>query len=191
MKLSPKQQRFIDEYLVDLNASQAALRAGYSPKSARIIGQQLLAKPYIADAVTAAMTARAERVHLTQDAVLEELAMLSCSDIRNYLIDDHGNVLLRSGAPDAAMRAVASLKKKIVHTDAGISYETEIRLWNKPMSVRMAGEHLGLFKQQVDISGTVKVVRLPQKAPSAEAWYQERHPHAHGRTDLGSATEAN
>jgi len=188
--LSPKQQQFVDEYLIDLNASQAALRAGYSARTAPRQGFENLKKPQIAAAIAAAMMARSQRLHLTQDAVLQELAMLSYSDIRDYVIDDYGNVLLREGAPDAAMRAVASLKKKIVHTDAGISYETEIRLWNKPTSVRMAGEHLGLFKQQVDVSGTVKVVRLPQKAPSAEAWYQERQ-HARGRTDLGSPTEAN
>ena len=53
---------------------------------------------------------------------------------------------LREGAPAGAMRAVASLKKKIIHTESAVIYETEINLWNKPASVRMAGEHLGLFK---------------------------------------------
>ena len=146
MRLRPKQQRFVQEYLVDLNATQAALRAGYSPHTAYRQGYENLRKPPIAAAITAAMAARAQRVHLTQDTVLLELAVLAQSDVTHYVIDDHGDVTLRAGAPLHAMRAVASLKKKILHTEAGMIYETEIKLWNKPASLRMSGEHLGLFK---------------------------------------------
>lgn len=84
---------------------------------------------------------------MTQDAVLEEIALLVHSDVMHYVIDDHGDVGLRDGAPPHAMRAVASLKKKIIHTRAGgTTYETEIKLWSKPEGLRMGGEHLGLFK---------------------------------------------
>ena len=94
----------------------------------------------------AAQDARAQRLQLTQDAVLHELTLLAHADIADYVIDDHGAVTLRAGAPPHATRCIASLKKRISHTDAGSTFETTITLWNKPATLRMAGEHLGLFK---------------------------------------------
>jgi phage terminase small subunit len=144
--LAPRQQRFVEEYLLDLNGTQAAIRAGYSPKAADVQASQLLGIPKVQAAVAAAQQRRSQRTAITQDSVLREIALLAQSDITHYYIDDYGNLALRAGAPADAMRAVASLRKKILHTEQGILYETEIKLWNKPASVRMAGEHLGLFK---------------------------------------------
>jgi phage terminase small subunit len=144
--LTGKQGRFVAEYLIDLNATQAAVRAGYSPKVAYRQGFENLRKPQVAAALTEAMAQRAARVQFDQDSVLREIALLASSDIVNYVIDDEGNVGLRAGVHPDATRAIASLKKKILHTEAGTLYETEIRLWNKPASVKMAGDHLGVFK---------------------------------------------
>ena len=72
-KLTPKQQRFVDEYLVDLNATQAAIRAGYSAKTAGSIGQRLLKKVEIQAELAAAMAARGERTEITADYVLRRL----------------------------------------------------------------------------------------------------------------------
>lgn len=71
MKLTPKQQRFVEEYLVDLNATQAAIRAGYSAKTARAQGQRMLTKVDIEEAIQAAQAKRSVRVQCTQDSVLE------------------------------------------------------------------------------------------------------------------------
>ena len=71
MTLKPKQQRFADEYLVDLNATQAAIRAGYSKKTARSQGERLLTNVDVAAAIQAAQQKRSERVQITQDSVLE------------------------------------------------------------------------------------------------------------------------
>jgi phage terminase small subunit len=131
--------------LLDPNATQAAIRAGYSGRTARTQACRLLTNVHIQAALAVAQRDRGERVHLTQDAVLAELALLARSDVTHYVIDDQGEVQVRPDAPAGAMRAVASLKKKVTHTDAGVSYETTLTLWNKPASVRMAGEHLGLF----------------------------------------------
>jgi len=144
--LRPKQHRFVEEYLLDFNATQAALRAGYSAKTARVIGPENLSKPAIQHAIRVALHAQSTRVQLTQEGILEELHILSHSDITHYSVNAHGDVILTPGAPPQAMRAVASLKKRIVPTEHGLAYETEIRLWNKPASVRMAGEHLGTFR---------------------------------------------
>lgn len=147
-RLTSKQRRFVQEYLIDLNATAAYKRAGYKGHGnvAEVNAHRLLRHAQVAAAVQVAQDARAQRLQLTQDAVLAELVLLAHSDILDYVIDDHGEVHLRAGAPPHAMRAVASLKKKIIHTAAGTLYETEIKLWNKPASLRMSGEHLGLFK---------------------------------------------
>ena len=68
--MTPKQERFVAEYLVDLNATQAAIRAGYSKKTAYSIGQENLKKPAVAEAVVAAQAKRSERTEVTQDYVL-------------------------------------------------------------------------------------------------------------------------
>ena len=75
-KLTPKQARFVEEYLVDLNATQAAIRAGYSETTARQIGAQNLSKLVIQQAIEAARNKRSERVELTQDEVVRDLREL-------------------------------------------------------------------------------------------------------------------
>lgn len=72
-KLTAKQQRFVEEYLIDLNATQAAIRAGYSKNSARQIGDENLAKPAIAEAVQAAMNERSQRTEIEADYVLSTI----------------------------------------------------------------------------------------------------------------------
>lgn len=73
MPLTPKQQRFIEEYLVDLNATQAAIRAGYSKKTARVTGAENLTKPAVAAAIAEARSKLTKRVEITQDYVLAGL----------------------------------------------------------------------------------------------------------------------
>lgn len=83
-KLTPKQQRFVDEYLIDLNATQAAIRAGYSPKSAGRFAQELLLKTHIAEAIRDAQAERSERTKITQDDVLKmwhDLATVDYNEI--------------------------------------------------------------------------------------------------------------
>lgn len=146
--LTDLQYRFVQEYLVDLQGSAAYKRAGYKAQgnAAEAIASRLLRNAKVAAAITAEQQARSQRTHITQDAVLHEIALLQHSTIEHYQIDDHGNVVLTAEAPRDAMRAISSLKKKTIHTEAATIYETEVRLWNKPASLRMGGEHLGLFK---------------------------------------------
>ena len=85
MKLTPKQARFVQEYLIDLNAAQAAIRAGYSAKTARVIGHENLRKPEIAAAIAEAQNKRAERTELTQDWVVEELRKIAAANMCDYM----------------------------------------------------------------------------------------------------------
>lgn len=74
--MTPKQQRFVEEYLIDLNATQAAMRAGYSQQTAHSIGHENLSKPEIAEAIAKAAADRAERVKIDADYVLRQAVKL-------------------------------------------------------------------------------------------------------------------
>ena len=84
-KLTPKQARFVQEYLIDLNAAQAAIRAGYSAKTARVIGHENLTKPDIAAAIEKAQAERAERAEVTADWVIDELRKIACANMADYM----------------------------------------------------------------------------------------------------------
>ena len=75
MALTAKQERFVAEYLIDLNATQAAIRAGYKEKSAYAVGAENLRKPQIAEAIAKAQAARSERTEVTMDWVVSQLAI--------------------------------------------------------------------------------------------------------------------
>ena len=102
-RLSPMQERFVQEYLVDCNATAAYKRAGYKGQGnvAEVNAHRLLRQAKVAAAVQAAQDARAQRLQLTQDAVLHELTLLAHADIADYVIDDHGAVTLRAGGAAA------------------------------------------------------------------------------------------
>ena len=71
--MTPKQQRFVEEYLVDLNATQAAIRSGYSPRTAKAIGHENLTKPDVSTAIAEAQFQRSMRTEITADWVVKEL----------------------------------------------------------------------------------------------------------------------
>lgn len=75
--LTKKQERFVEEYLIDLNATQAAIRAGYSRKTAEQIGYQLLQKPSVQEKLSEAMARRSKRTGITQDLVLDEIGKVA------------------------------------------------------------------------------------------------------------------
>ena len=98
--LTPKQQRFVDEYLIDLNATQAAIRAGYSEDTAGSIGHENLNKPEIAQAIVAAKAERSERTKINADWVLTQ-AVESFKVNANVVVDSQGNETMVN-APAAA-----------------------------------------------------------------------------------------
>jgi phage terminase small subunit len=87
--LSPKQATFVREYLVDLNATQAAIRAGYSPKTARVQASDLLTKPDIQEAVRAGQDKRAARLELKAEDVLRELQSIAMAEVDQSLRYEH------------------------------------------------------------------------------------------------------
>ncbi len=102
MALTAKQARFVEEYLVDLNATQAAIRAGYSQKTAQAIGTENLAKPVIKEALSARIQARSARTEITQDLVLTDIELIK-RDAMKDKVDQGGNITMVNHA--AALKA--------------------------------------------------------------------------------------
>lgn len=147
--INAQQQQFVDHYLKTLDVAAAALKAGYSPKTAAAIGSALLGKPEIQKVIQDAMTARAERTNITVDRVLEELAVVGFSSLDQFDIDDYGNVSVKEGVSREAIRSVAKLKKKITfNADGSKTITTDIGLWDKPAGLRMMGQHLVMFTEK-------------------------------------------
>ena len=145
LKLTPKQQRFIDEYLIDLNATQAAIRAGYSPNCAGQIGEENLKKPQIASTVAKAKRERSVATKIDAEWVLRQAVelhqrcMQEIRPVRNpktgkQQYDDEGNALFKFNAA-AASRAL-----------------------------ELVGKHVGIraFREQVEISGGPSLVERIQ-----------------------------
>lgn len=145
-KLQPKQQAFVDQYLVDLNGTQAYLRAGYkcSVAAARVNAAKLLANANIQAAVAERMKDRAERTEIDQDRVLLEIARLAFSDPRR--IFDGTRLKRMNEIDDSTAAAISSIK--VVTRQAGegeVEHVAEIKFWPKTNALEMAGKHIGLF----------------------------------------------
>lgn len=165
MALNAKQQRFVEEYLIDLNATRAAIRAGYSEKTAHTQGPRLLYNAEVQEAVEAAKLARSMRTQVTADRVLEELARIGFSDLRNVMTRE-GALLSPGEWDDNTAAAISSLE--VVTTYKGEEDEEgrkvpehvhKIKTWDKNSALEKLGKHLGLFSDKLDLtSGGEKIV---------------------------------
>lgn len=151
MALTQKQKLFIDEYLIDLNATQAAIRAGYSPRNADKIGSELLGKTRVSDAIKTAMAERSKRTGINQDRILMELAKIALVNPENVVNFDEATI--REDALPEDLAAVASVKVKRFPTKDGEGIEREIKFYDKTKALDLAGRHLGMFKDKLELSG--------------------------------------
>lgn len=145
-KLTAKQQRFIDEYLIDLNATQAAIRAGYAPENAGKQGHELLEKTGISNAIAQAMAHRSRRTGITQDRVLRELAKVAFVNANDVIDPDSATV--RADAAEEDLACIQAVKVKTSESEMGSSSEREIKLYDKMRALEMLGKHLGLFDKR-------------------------------------------
>ena len=151
MALTQKQKLFIDEYLIDLNATQAAIRAGYSPRNADKIGSELLGKTRVSDAIKTAMAERSKRTGINQDRILMELAKIALVNPEKVVNFDEATI--REDALPEDLAAVASVKVKRFPTKDGEGIEREIKFYDKTKALDLAGRHLGMFKDKLELSG--------------------------------------
>ena len=154
MALTLKQKMFIDEYLVDLNATQAAIRAGYSPKTAKDIASQNLAKLNIRIEIDKRMAERSKRVGMNADRVLQELGNLAFVKIEDVIDFETGRIKPTATSDDLA--AIQSIKIK----PGEYGTEREIKFYDKKATLELLGKHLGLWtdKQEIEHTGSVQFV---------------------------------
>lgn len=144
--MTKKQKRFAEEYLIDLNATQAAIRAGYSPDTAGSIGSENLKKPEIRAHIDKAMAERSKRTGVNQDRVLLELAKLAFVNAKDVIDFSKGKV-----KEDAAAEDLACIQSvKIKPTEFG--EEREIKLFDKKGALVDLGKHLGMFKENLNLN---------------------------------------
>ncbi len=152
--LTPKQQRFVEEYLVDLNGTQAAIRAGYSAKTAGWICQELLTKTHIQQAVQAGRAALSARTEITQDRVLKEYARLAFLDPRK-LFDNTGAPLAIHQLDDDTAAAIAGLDVvQVGNSEVGVGDVLKYKLCDKKGALDSVARHLGMFNDKLDLKVT-------------------------------------
>lgn len=166
-KLSPMRQRFVAEYLKDLNATQAAIRAGYSERSAYVQGPRLLGEPEVKAAIDAGIARRNKRLEISQDRIVKELAKIGLADIKDYLsfrtektqvgFDDDGTPiidyapvieLIPSEDVDGTVIQEVSLSQKGVFA---------FKLQDKMRALELLARHLGMLNDRVQLGGSVNL----------------------------------
>ena len=149
--MTKKQKRFIEEYMIDLNATQAAIRAGYSPDTAYSIGNENLKKPEIKAHIDKAMAERSKRTGVNADRVVMELATIAFVNADDVI--DFKTATVKEGARPEDMAAIQSVKVKTFGEDG---LEREIKMADKIKTLELLGRHLGMFKDKVEVSGTLE-----------------------------------
>lgn len=153
MALTKKQKRFIDEYLIDLNATQAAIRAGYSPGTAQQIGSENLSKPVIRARIDKAIAERSKRTGVNADRVIMELAKIAFVNAEDVI--DMDTATVKEGALPEDTAAIQSVKLKTFGEDG---LEREIKMADKLKALELLGKHLGMFTEKVNLAGSIPVV---------------------------------
>jgi phage terminase small subunit len=160
--LTDKQAAFIDEYLIDLNATQAAIRAGYNKSRAEVTGHELVRNSKIAAVIKDSLSSRSERTQITADKVLIELARLGLSDARK-LFDEGGNLLPVNAWPDEIAAAVSSIEVEEILSGKGedrigVGYTKKVKLWDKNAALANLAKHLGLLADKTEHSGAIELI---------------------------------
>lgn len=145
--LDARQRRFVDEYLVDLSPSRAAIRAGYPARNASITGRRLLRNTFVITALREAQDARAFRTGITQDMVLRELAAVGFTVMTDICAWAEDGVRLRPSQDLSRVQAAAVAEIKEAGTGkAGV----QLKLHSKLKALEMLGRHLGMFSGPAD-----------------------------------------
>ena len=143
LKLTEMQALFVEQFLINLNAKDAAIRAGFAKKQAKQAGHKLLQKPHVQAAITAAKQARSERTEIEQDEVLREIQRLGFSNIADYIVWGPEGVQLKASADmsEEALRCILEVSE--TKTEKGRTLK--FKLHDKKGSLELLGRHLGIF----------------------------------------------
>jgi phage terminase small subunit len=170
-ELTPKQARFVDEYLIDLNATQAAIRAGYSLRTAEKIGSENLKKPDVMHEIQSRTTERQEQTGITAERVLQEISLMAFYDVGDILLDKPADELTESEAANSAeyivngryvigLRSPADIKRlpeSLRRIIVGWGYDKNqnftVKLADKSKALDQLARHLSLYNDKVEVKG--------------------------------------
>lgn len=165
-QLTDKQREFCNQYLIDFNSTQAAIRAGYSEKTAYSIGNENLKKPEIQEYLTVLKAERAERVQISQDRVLEELQHIAFDNISNYLEFKTIQSKVgtdKEGEPIIDYRPVVDIKdscdldtRNIAEISISANGTFKFKLGDKQGALTLLGKHLGIFEDNLNVKGAIQ-----------------------------------
>lgn len=149
--LTDKQRLFCQEYMVDLNATQAAIRAGYSEKTAKEIGYENLTKPHIIELISELQNKRSNKVEVTAEKVLKELAKIAFSDIRQFYNED-GSLKCPHELNDEAASLLSSMESEelfgvIDGSKCEVGKTKKIKMWDKMKALELIGKHIGFYEK--------------------------------------------
>ena len=161
MKLTAKQVRFVDEYLVDFNATQAAIRAGYKAKTAHVIGAENLRKPKIAEEIARRQKDLQRRTEVTQERVVKELARIAFANIADYIHvetqtrtkDDGTEVTYQTVMFNETQELSADQRAALAVVKQSVN-GFELKLHDKIKALELLGRHIGMFNDKLSLSGT-------------------------------------
>lgn len=166
-ELTDKQQRFCDEYLIDLNATQAAIRAGYSEKTAKEQGYENLTKPHIQEYISERQLAISNKLNINQERVLNEYAKIAFFDIRK-LYNDDGSLLPIQDIDSDTAGAISGMESYEEKTQAGeetmvAGVVRKVKIWDKIKALEGLGKHLGIFEKDNSQKITPLAVGTPDQ----------------------------
>ena len=156
MKLSDKQKKFCEEYIIDFNQTQSAIKAGYSAKTAYSIGNENLKKPDIQAYIKELLSKREERTQITADMVVKEWAKIAFFDIRK-IFHKEGGLLNPHDLDDETATVISSIKARDVKVGDDIETIKEYRLNDKMKALDMLAKHLGMFEKEKDDNNDTNV----------------------------------
>lgn len=175
LTLTPLQARFVEEYLVDLDATKSAIRAGYSPKSAHVTASRMLRLAKVQDAIARAQESLAKRTEITPDKVLKELAKLGFSNMADYIkIGSNGDPYIDLSA---LTRDQASAISEVVvddfmdgrGEDAREVRRVKFKLHGKIEALTLIGKHLGMFVDKSEVKHEFSIQTLFQTLEQVKA----------------------
>ena len=167
--LRTREQRFVDEFLVNLNATQAATLAGYHARSARTLASRLLMKVNIQVAIEKGFAAQRQRTQVTADAVVQQLARIAFGNLA-VMFDEQGRLKHLQDVPVAAQVAIGSIEvvtKKTVSKGqvVDVEYVHKIRSRDAVRALELLGKHLGVFDDGGLPVADVPCFALPADGP--------------------------
>ena len=162
MKLTARQARFVDEYLVDFNATQAAIRAGYTARSAEVTAAKLLRNAKVQAEISRRQKDLQKRTEVTQERVVRELARVAFSNATNAVQVQPRTIVGADGKEIVIQTVVLTATAELTDDQrAAISQikqganGIEIKMYDKLKALELLGRHIGMFNDKLELKATV------------------------------------